>query len=65
MSYNKVMKINIKKEAVGYSAHIPEYFISTQGDTMDELMVNIQEALSMSDGGTTQALKADHFSLVY
>jgi predicted RNase H-like HicB family nuclease len=59
------MKINITKETIGYSAHIPEYYISTQGDTTDELMINIQEALSMSDGGTSEVLKPDHFSLVY
>ena len=64
-NYNTDMKIDIKKEILGYSAHIPEYCISTEGDTMDELLFNIQEALSMCNVGNTQALQADHFSLIY
>ncbi len=66
MDYNMNMKINIIREQKGYSAHIPEYHISTQGETMDELLANIQEALSMCDGVTAvNSTKKDHFSLVY
>jgi predicted RNase H-like HicB family nuclease len=45
----KIMKNNIvfeilKEEEGGYSAGAVDYFIVTQGDTLDELMKNIEEA---------------------
>lgn len=48
----KVMKNNIvfeitKEDEGGYSAGAVDYFIVTQGKTLDELMKNIEEATTL------------------
>ncbi|MFA5748377.1 MAG: type II toxin-antitoxin system HicB family antitoxin [Candidatus Absconditabacterales bacterium] len=41
------MEIAIKAEKKGFSAHIPELHISTQGENLDELVKNMQEAIEL------------------
>lgn len=41
------MKILIRKEQSWYSAHIPDFHISTEWETFDELMTHINEAVSL------------------
>jgi predicted RNase H-like HicB family nuclease len=42
-----IMEIAVKAEKKWFSAHIPELHISTQWDTFDKLVKNIQEALEL------------------
>lgn len=41
------MEIAITTEKKWFSAHIPQLHISSEGETFDELLKNIQEALEM------------------
>ena len=41
------MEIAITAEKKWFSAHIPQLHISSEGETFDELLKNIQEALEM------------------
>lgn len=41
------MEIAITTEKKWFSAHIPQLQISTEGETFDELLKNIQEALEI------------------
>lgn len=41
------MEIAIKAEKKWFSAHIPELHISTQGENLDELVKNMQEAIEL------------------
>jgi len=41
------MEIAVKAEKKWFSAHIPELHISTEWETFDELIKNIQEALEI------------------
>ena len=41
------MEIAITAEKKWFSAHIPELHVSTEGETFDELIKNIQEALEL------------------
>lgn len=41
------MEIAIKAETTWFSAYIPELHISTEGENLDELIKNMQEALEL------------------
>lgn len=41
------MEIAVKAEKKWFSAHVPELHISTEWETFDELIKNIQEAIEM------------------
>lgn len=41
------MGIQITKEKVWYSAYIPDYRIHTQWDSFEELLQNLQEAVTL------------------
>ena len=41
------MKIQVNKEKNGYSANIAEYSVYTEGGTFEELIANLEEAVSL------------------
>ncbi len=41
------MGIAIKSEKKWFSTHIPELHISTEGETLDEVIKNMQEAIEL------------------
>jgi predicted RNase H-like HicB family nuclease len=61
---NNLVNFIVTTEDTGYSASAVNAFIVTQGETFDELLINIKEAMNLYFEKDT-AIKSPFFNLLY
>jgi predicted RNase H-like HicB family nuclease len=60
---NNLINFIVNKEEIGYSANAVNFFITTQGDSFDELLKNIREAVDLYF--EDEKVKSPYFTIIY